>query len=187
MKPIIELVIKGGDPDKVVAVACGSCRLVRRDRRQAETCCDHHRCKHCGKITERPWLICTGCRAQQEAKKEREMFDAATKLTPEEYDLDYVCLTPYGGEGEYRDTDELEDLAEDHAYVWACVPQPWPHLDALDILTNALEEFHEHAIDQLDVSGLQRTIEEWWKAQGESRCHIADKTRVIILDPERCP
>lgn len=185
-EPVIELVQKGGDPGKVVAVACGKCRSVRHTREIAAQCCEPYSCRHCGAETPRYWLICDTCRAKRDATKEREMFDKAKKVPIAEYDFSHVCRTPYGGDGEYMDVDHAIDEAEagDLTYAWACVPQPWPRLDAVHVLEGPLEEYHEDAIDSLDVEGLQSQLDDWVEKQGESNCFMSDPSRVVILKPD---
>ena len=181
-EPLVELTVAG--TTKVVAFACGACRIVAPSRPLAISCCAPRACETCGAEPPARWLKCAPCRARLDAERERALFDAATKVPLAEYDHEMVCTEPYGGDDSYVATEDWDDEGEEQDWAWACVPLPWPRLDADDILYSALEgDFPEDARERLDATGLQKLLDEWIAAQGDSRCYIADRTRVVVFPP----
>lgn len=188
MNPILELVLKD-DPEKVVAVACGKCRIVRLNQTEAERCCRPYKCDMCSvEIEERGWMRCKSCREKVQAKQDQERFDKAKKIQLKDYDFEYVCID--GNEV----TSSVEDILDrnegldpdDDDYIrwaWACHPQSWPHFDAHDIIYNHCEDLFEDASDDLDAPSLQKALDEWLAAQGQCTWHISDESRVVIFAP----
>ena len=195
-EPNLELTLKGGDPDKVVAVACGTCHRVARSAEDASQCCSYYRCETCNKRTRRFKLKCDACsRAEADKKYEAKRvaaFNKARRVPASEYPHDHICLHFYPDEGDYTLIDEVHDeLAEDHPWVWGCTPMAWPRPMMDDIMGDLLcDEFPEGAIDHLpDLNGLQSVVEEWFEkeATGPSGYFMIDTRTVVVLDPERTP
>lgn len=58
---------------------CGQCGIVAWNKDAAERCCIPHKCKTCGK--EENMSECRDCFNARAAKKERERFEKAEKVT----------------------------------------------------------------------------------------------------------
>lgn len=193
MKPTLELVLKDGDQSKVVAVACGKCHLVARDKSMAERCCMPLTCDMCGTETkERGWIRCAECRAKVRAEKDRERYKKATKVALADYDFDHVCVD---GEEYTRSVETVLDNNNDCgpegdeyvAWAWSCRRDPWPKLHADDIVEQMCVDMWEEAHEHLDADALQEMLDVWLEAQRDSGCHISDESRVVIFDAERAP
>lgn len=188
MKPILELVLKGGDAEKVVAVACGKCRIVAVNRQAAEQCCAPYDCDMCGQKCEGRWTRCESCRQKVHAKRDQERFDKAKKIQLKDYDFEYVCID---GEETTRSVDDVldrnEDLdPDDDGYIrwaWACRPESWPHFDARDIIYSHCEDLFEDASEDLDAEALQKALDEWLASHGPCGWHVSDETRAVIFAP----
>lgn len=193
-EPIIELVVKGGDAEKIVAVACGKCRVVRIDRATAERCCKLHDCDLCGATCERPWTRCAKCRQTERdkdyARKRAKAFNAANKVLAKDYPHDQVCLSFWPDESDYYVLGEWDDEPDEHPWVWGCTPMPWPRPMMDDIMSNLLDDFPERAIEDLpDLNGLQSVVEEWFDqhASDPSGYWMIDKRTVVVLDVANTP
>jgi hypothetical protein len=116
---------------------------------------------------------------------ERERFDRAEKVSIEEYDHDYVSTSPWGDEGSYVHTDDVaeSDWIACRGWAWACRPTGRPSIDARHAVECAAEEYFEGVICDLDIGGLQETLDKWVSEQGAfDRAFIADPTRVVIFN-----
>lgn len=183
-EPIIELVVVG--TTKVVAVACGTCRMVRLDRTTAAECCLPKLCPECGeKCEQRGWLFCDACRERMRIAKEQALYDKAVKVPAAEYEYDVVCTSPFGDS--YLDVSMWSDEGLEDERCWACAPLPWPKFDATDIIDSLLgDEFPEDAHEHLDVATLQAVLDAWLAAQGESTFWMADTKRAVVFSLPSC-
>jgi len=200
-EPLI-LVLKS-NPDKVVAYACPDCHNVIQAandnpdidaaaRKHAAEHCIFH-CEKCGvRLIKKPgpeqnypgWgTLCSACDKQRNLDRYQQRFDAAEKLTEQQFnertDLDPVVylegedhffpegideLREWWCEFHYdpKKPDEMPDFPE---YVFTCTSITGVRLDAdsiLDsILESALDEHHEDAVESVNVEALQKHLDEW--------------------------
>src|SRR5688572_13682432 len=109
---------------------CSECRVVQRSKTLAEGCCVNT-CADCGKEHDLKYhTLCRACDDKRIAQRERERFEKAEKLKPENYSGPvYVDDDQYHRSlDEYLDNQESsgEEVAE---YVWACFERPVCTLD----------------------------------------------------------
>jgi hypothetical protein len=137
-------------------------------------------------------LRCAACTALLEVAREKQRFDAATKLTIEEYP-DHPVFWPgksgdMNGDGYFSSVDMLLDYCEDQAvdvpeYVYACTRQNLK-LDAEGILQNALEqdEMNSESADIPTEKGkqLQAFLDAWLK-ELDVHSWFEDRSRVVVL------
>lgn len=168
---VSSLVKKGSDEE--VALYCGKCGIVYRlvDREGAEKCCKPNICEDCNTPIvdkdRRFWKICRKCEDARYEKKERDAFDKAEKVKLSDYKGEYLHRIGFSGEG-YIPTGDIDDQWEEEGmpeYAWACERMGFHRLDADAILENELSDYAEDSIEQLDVTGLQKVIDEWLKKQ----------------------
>lgn len=204
VKSPIPLVIRNPvvEPDdKIVAWACGTCGRVHQNESNATHCHGIRKCEDCGVELpqDRSWIVCDTCRSKHEAAREKERFEKAEKLTPEEYqksakrDVVY-CENVHAdaghgdmGENYWSSIDELACACEDAGvplpdYVYACIEHT-PHSDAQNIIENALEDTYEDALDDVPDAqheALQKFLDTWWRATGIVY-YSEDPERVVIL------
>jgi len=199
--PIIELIIRNGDPEKVVAVACGTCRIVARTPEDATQCCAPKLCQDCGAEVKRYMTLCDDCAckasAAKYAKKTAAAFNKATKVLVSDYQGSHVCLHLSPDESDYLDLDDIADRLDDdegfreaHPWVWGCYPTPWPIPEMDEVMSSLLEEFPEGAMDNFpDINGLQSVVVDWFQehASEPSGYVMVNDRVVVVLDPENTP
>lgn len=176
MKPFT---LTGTSPDGHVGEvwACGECMRTAYDEGAATTCCEPYKCKECGVLTERFWTICKGCRKAKDDAQEQKLIEAATVVQYADYDHGYVCI----GDDSFQDVDDWE-MDGEPAWAWACKPAEKLRLDAVHVLEGPLQEYHEDAIDSLDVDGLQKLLDDWCEAQHRMTTWFQeDRTRRVVL------
>ena len=162
---MLELVVKGTDDAK--AYVCGKCGQIWSAksgdvfaRETAERCCAPNVCECGATIKEQYYTACKTCCNRRDAEKEAATFEAADKISYDDYDGEMVFHDSFGNEGFCPSTDVCDELAmgepEDRPrYAWACEPK-YLVLDATDILESVLErgDHHEDAFDRLgDIVG----------------------------------
>jgi hypothetical protein len=215
--PLI-LVLKT-DPDRAVAYACPDCHNVIQAandnpdidaaaRKHAAEHCIFH-CEKCGvRLIKKPgpeqnypgWgMKCNQCDEQWKRDAYQRRFDAAEKLTEQQFnertDLDPVVYL----EGEDRffpegidelrewwcefhydaaKPDEMPDFPE---YVFTCTSITGVRLDADSILESALDEHHEDAIENVDVAALQKHLDEWSADPANQVTSWESNHRLLVL------
>ena len=187
MKPILELVLKGGDADKIAAVACGKCNRVALNRQMAERCCVPLRCDMCPAECERGWTRCKSCQGKVYADERQAVYEKATKVPIAEYDFGYVCID---GCEESSDIDDVvnnnDDVGSDDddfvPWAFACMPIAWPTLDAHNIIETMCNDLWKDAHEDLDADALQQALDAWREAQGPCTGHLWDRSRVVVFD-----
>lgn len=193
MKPIIELVVKGGDQEKVAAVACGKCRCVARDTAEAESCCVPVKCKTCGEETTRFQTECDSCthkRWDKETRaKEAEAFNAATKILAKDYKGEQVCLQFSCTEDDYWLLSDTWEEIDDKPWVWGCTEVPWPRPDMQRVMESEVEdEYPVDVLDWLDLSGLQAVVNGWFDEHApKPAMYMIDTKTVVVIDPDNTP
>lgn len=181
----IELFNKDG---KAVGVFCCSrCRLVFGDKRIAESCCGDRFCDCGNKIEERYYTVCTKCRKVADAKREREKFEKAEKVT--EWDgfvWDGSDYYPDIGELIERYSDDERPLPE---YVWTCDATAFATLtidrvkDWINDGGDAPEDF-----DADDLDGwreLEAAIEKFNKANAGCLSYWPNEKKALLLTPKK--
>lgn len=194
-KPPLPLVHKD-DTDKVAVWACGVCRRITvpvglepaGSEEAARLCC---LCRDCQSVVidrERHRFECPAClerrsiRWQLEAaRKERESFERAEKVSEADYDGPVFCEDT---DTFYRDSGELREWFEDEeretpAYAWACSKRTG-ELRVDSILESAADDLHEDHEWQA-FAELEAFIAEWNKKQ---TCETwePDYGRAVLLD-----
>lgn len=177
-KEPLALLVKGRQPEEIVAWACGECGIVARSEASARRCCDR-RCD-CGAPTPRPYTSCDACRkkewderAAEEARKEQARLEKAAKVKWDDYDGKCIYVPQAdgggGGEGYFFDLGEFFDHFLDEpgvevpTLVFACVPVKMS-FNADDLISNACEEMYEDAsgdVGQGARQSLQKALDVW--------------------------
>lgn len=161
--------------------ACAECLRPMRSKEVADECCGPSVCGKCGAGVKRYHIICGPCGTEAWEAKRADAFEKAVKVSLAEYmkeEFDVVVLD--GDEhstsiGEWLDMDDEE--RPEHAN--AVKPRDMPQINARDMLGNELCEYHETAVDELDVDALQRLLDAWCAAQSV-RWWVEDG-RIVLL------
>lgn len=118
---------------------CEKCRIVAKEKAIAEACCVPLICS-CGSPAEPHWTTCVQCRNRKSEEAERKRFEAAEKLTPDQWDG--PILIDSDGD-DYRDN--VQDYISDSEdgfdtdgnpipeYVWTCDEIPFVTVDIEDV------------------------------------------------------
>lgn len=202
----LEVVLKK-HPDKVVAFACPDCGALYSTviygggasglvaaRHSAQTHC-HHFCE-CGAPVAVNRTKCSACWKKVVDEKEKKVFEAALKVTIEEYEDQPIYWEgpPSGssmtGDGYFLNIEEFLDCCEEEEvdvppYVWATKPVAFA-MNADFLLEDALQEHPEDARDALsadDERELQKLLDEWCAKQ-EVKTWVPDYKRAVLLHPE---
>ena len=151
--------------------------------------------------------LCVACAKQHDIDIDRAQYDKAEHLTEQEWSNDpklssvIYCenYDRYFNEGleEFREwwldhhydpkhpdglKQELPDFPE---YVWTVDETVGVKLDAESILERALEEYHEDAIEGVEVDELQRRLDEWSELPGNQvRSWMQNCKRLVMLDED---
>lgn len=201
-----EIVLKAF-PDKTVAYACAECGALYSTvifgggpeglvaaRHAAQTHC-HHFCA-CGAPVAINRSTCDTCWSARVKEKQEKVFEAATKVTIEEYeDQPIYWEGPPGGasmsgDGYFLNIEEFLDRCEEEEvevppYVWATKPVPLS-MDADFLLESALDEHHEGARDEFPDGAeleLQKLLDDWCSKQ-KVKTWDTDYKRAVLLHPK---
>jgi len=184
---MLELVLKNGDPEKVVAVACEKCCIVSPNRVVAELCCKPKQCAECGnEFDDRPWTACRPCRDERDAAKDVERYEKATKVSAEDYKGRALYCELHD---EYSFDDlcgkcEESEVRPDH--YWACT-SAGISVDADSIIENACEEHHEDAYGEISRESekeLQEFLDAWCAKQSVATFYPDFSTAVLVTWPK---
>lgn len=174
------------------AYKCTECGFTYLDKAVAERCCAPRYCDDCGKELPHKWYssLCEPC-------KEKKCYDAAEKLTIEQYCLSYPGNMVYYGDTYYADVDdcleslfekcsdeeEVEDLFRELKYVYG-TDKYRVELDADSILED-MEENSNIEDYEVDDTGRKEFVEyvEKWNEKYGSDAYACTKV-VILLDDE---
>jgi len=180
--PPLELVLKGGDPEKVALWCCGTCKLTARSKDEAIACCAPFVCETCGKEVK---SYCKECSDKEQHEKSQARYDKAKKVPWLEYDGTWLCCDHC--DEYFADVDELLDAHEDNAelptWAWGTYRQDFT-LDAESIIEHGLDEFHDGAgedIGNADVKELQTFLDAWCKKQ-DVGSYFADHGVVVDFE-----
>lgn len=192
--------VKLSAPAEVVAYACGKCGIVAssvmRDgdaaMDMAVACCAPRVCP-CGAALDRTWDKCDACMARESADRLQSRFDAAKKMTIEEWSADEsfpeAVFDPHGRAGNDGYCSDLEELREScidddpddrPTWVWATREVHGLRPDASDVLDHIVQEMHEDAAEDFDAEDLQKRLDAWFAEQKCVTYHEDDKTAVVL-------
>lgn len=177
----------------VIAIACSKCGLVYRlnEKQLADSCCDL-RCYKCGSKTDRGYSLCQACIKKQDKENEIKTFEKAKKIDLDQYKDDYVNGGNFGYD-DYIHVSDIEDRIEElifdgfvkdpnmPVYAFAVRKRYMPRIDAHDLVSNELYDYHEDAIEDVDIDGLQELLDKWVDGQSMESL-IADESVIVILD-----
>lgn len=184
--------------DEVLGYVCEQCKIFHNPnvyatysidaaKSSAERCCVPRVCETHGSIERNSY--CRGCADEKQAAKLQAAYDKAKKIPS--YEWTDPVVDPDGQAGDDGWCLSVEDLLdqcdEPLAWVWGTVKLDFPSLDAEDIVSNTLREWHEDAIENADVAGLQKLLDAWVAAQKECVCWMEDHGVVVVIQPESEP
>lgn len=179
---------------------CQECHFLtttRQDRDPqavAERCCQPRPCgDSCGTMLApaHVYTVCEPCRKKREQAQEFKRFEAATKLTPAEYNGPVFDRN----ENFYQTIDDFYDNMSDECewhttYTWVwCAEEVAFKPDADRMLENALQDHHEDAYDQIDANHINALHDfvKTWAAATKIFSYEQDYRRVVLInrpDPE---
>jgi hypothetical protein len=180
----IECIQKGGDPEKTVIWACGTCKLAKASKEDALECCAPYVCEKCGKEVK---SYCEDCSKKKQWAREKATYDKAKKVMLSEYSGDWLFCDRCN---EYHpDVDSLLDAHDDDddppTWAWGTTEQPFT-LDAERIISDELEsqEFYEDAFDNISgesLKELQTFLDAWLKKQ-DMKSYMVDYGTVVDIE-----
>ncbi|GAB5444397.1 MAG: hypothetical protein Fues2KO_47460 [Fuerstiella sp.] len=135
--------------------ACGECRIVRKDKSDAELCCKQWKCQRCSDEVDRFRTLCNSCQRIRSDEKMQERLNSATLLE----DHDGFVWTPALGynDGYFDSVSELLSYCEDEEldapeFVFACRARTLS-VDVYDILGRLDEQGWEDMTE--DAKGVE--------------------------------
>lgn len=182
--PPLELVLKGGDPEKIALWGCGTCHLSAKSREDAVSCCAPWVCEKCGKEVK---SYCEDCSKKEQFAKSQAQYDNAKKVMLSEYAGDWLCCDHC--DEYYPDVDSLLDAHDDAVelptWAWGTTEQAFM-LDAERIISDQLEcqEFYEGAFDNFAngaIKEVQDFFNEWLKKQ-HMKAYMVDNSTVVDFE-----
>jgi hypothetical protein len=182
--PPLELVLKGGDPEKVALWGCGTCHMSARSREEAVACCALYVCEKCGKEVK---SYCEDCSKKDFQARAQATFDKAKKVMLSEYAGEWLCCDHC--DEYYPDVDALLDAHDDDeelpTWAWGTYECPFT-LNASDVIIQALEqqEFYDEAFENIDgaaVDQMQDFFDEWLKKQSV-KSYMVDNSVVVDFE-----
>lgn len=182
--PPLELVLKGGDPEKIALWGCGTCHMSARSREDAIACCAPWVCEKCGKETK---SYCEDCSKKEQFAKAQAQYDRATKVMLSEYSEDWVCCDHC--DEYYPDVDSLLDAHEDDEelpdWAWGTYEVKF-NLYAERIIENELEreDFYDGAQDQISKVAVEelQTFLTAWAAKQDLKAYMVDNSVVVDFE-----
>jgi hypothetical protein len=186
-KPL-ELIIKGGDPEKIAVWACGTCRITARSADEALSCCAPWVCEECGKEVK---SYCEDCSKKKQHAKEQEAYNKAEKVPYEKYSGEMIycdhCENFYNDVDEFLDGHDdcaLEDIPE---WAWGTY-EKLLSFDADDFVCVELEnnEMHEDARDSISQEAIDEMQEFFnaWNKRNPVKSYFPDHAVVVDLEKE---
>lgn len=183
--PPLELIIKGGDPEKVAVFACSVCRLTARSEEDAKMCCVPWTCETCGKEIK---SYCEECSRKKQQVKDQATYDKATKVKYSEYKGQMLfcdhCDEYFWDLDGYLEHDESPDI---RTWAWGTYQQAFS-LDAEDIIQNQLEngDFNEDAFESVPGDAIKemQSFFDGWVVKNPLNSYMQDHSIVVDLEKE---
>jgi len=183
MSEAVELYTKDG---KAMGVFyCSECEQVFTNRDQAQNCHGERLCE-CGEKADRYCQQCQKCTyakfLKQQAEKEAERFEKATKIKSKEQNSDMVFFS----DKYYHDIQEvIDDYADGNApkYVWPCKTVGVPFVDLEDVTCYLLNNMWGDA-DVSDLNGvveLEAALEAFNEANESIKIWEPDYSTAILI------
>ena len=169
---------------------CSECRIVHRDKEQADWCHGERVCA-CGKKITQGYFqkTCNDCQwaevCEKGRLKEAERFEKARKITEDQYDGDMVYLDDKYYESVLDAIDEY-DVGTEPEYVWACKDVGVPRASSDSIVEHCLDNMWEDA-DSSDLNGLEEldaAIAAFNEANKGISVWYPDYTTAILVNPD---
>lgn len=160
--------------------ACSVCMMAARSPEAAEKCCAPKVCDRCGAARDLPhWVICRACRRAEADERLQARIDKAVRVPLAEYDHAYVWLE---GQDQGMLVDEWVDLPADERpeIAWACEDLGTPKLDAVNLLDDALSDYHEDAMEDFDVDALQKVLDDYMATQKSGAYQVLHDCIVVL-------
>ena len=181
----LELILKGGDSNKTIVWACGTCHFTRSSQADALECCAPFICEKCGKTNK---SYCEACVKKAQDAKAQERYDKAQKVPYAEYTGEMICC-PHCNEY-YSDVDAYlyaHDDSDVHTWVWGTYAMPLT-LNAEQVIYDQLEqqEFYENAAENIPKDALkemQEFFDAWLKKYGLTS-YMEDNDVVVDVTKE---
>lgn len=182
----IECVQKGGDPNKTVVWACGSCHYSKSSREEALECCSPNVCDSCGQEYK---SYCEPCTNKKRFEQEKAVYDKAKKVPYADYGGDMLycehCENFFPDADSFMDGHQEEE--EPPSWAWATEEKAF-RMNAEDVLYSQLEreEMHEEAFDNIGKEALStfQAMLDAWTATNEIVSYFPDYSVVVDLDKE---
>lgn len=186
----INLIAEG--TDKVVAWACGKCRLVRGNSSDADQCCLPWKCLSCGNTTRRQyWTSCDSCVSAKAKRNEVERYAKAEKVLDSEWNGpvyveqwgDYFASIP-----EMHDSEKWAGPGniERPLRVYTCAVVKF-EIDIDGALDTARNNWlAEEGPDPVDWAELVDYIAQW-NAKQDAECWEPDFKRAIAISTAEQP
>lgn len=180
----IECVQKGGDPEKTVVWACGTCKLAKESKESALECCAPYVCDQCGREIK---SYCEDCSKKKQWAREKATYDKAKKVMLSEYAGDWLCCDHC--DEYFPDVDSLLDAHDDEeeppTWAWGTYEMKFT-LDAEDIISQQLEQ-QEHYEDAFDnfANGAIKELQDFmdtWAAKQDVKSYMVDNGVVVDFE-----
>jgi len=181
----LELILKGGDPNKTIVWVCGTCKFTRGNQADALECCAPFICGKCGKPNK---SYCEACVKKEQDAKEQERYDKAQKVPYAEYTGKMFSCSHCN---EYYFDIDAYLVAHDGGippmWVWGTYAMPLA-LDAEQVIYDQLEqqEFYENATEDIPKEArqeMQAFFNAWLKKYGLT-AYMEDNTIVVDVSKE---
>lgn len=187
----IECVQKGGDPEKTVIWACGTCKIAKETKEAALECCALWRCDECQKDAPKYHTLCDDCRRKKDQAKAQARYNKAKKVKLAEYGGTWLfcdhCdefFPDFDSFIDGHDGIELEDIPE---WAWGTYEKKFS-LDAENIVANELErdEMHEDAFENIPDAALKEMQEffDKWTEKNPVVSFFPDDDIVVDFEAE---
>lgn len=184
----------------LIGFACSECKLfssiltyggdIEGTRTQVTRCCNAvcewegctqtRRRKSCS-------IYCDKHREESRKKDERDAFEKAKKLLPDDYDGECVREKDgrFGNDGFFDSIEELMETYEDAgveppSYCWATTSDRF-QLNADSILESALEQHFEDAWEQVEAEDELKEFIKTWNEKQMIVTYWEDRSRAIML------
>jgi hypothetical protein len=182
--PPLELVLKGGDPEKIALWGCGTCHISARTREEAVACCAPWVCEKCGKDVK---SYCEDCSKKEQHERAQTQYDKAEKVMLSEYAGEWLCCDHC--DEYYPDVDSLLDAHDDddepQTWAWGTYEVKF-NLNAERVIEDELErdEFYDGAQDQISKVAAEelQTFLSAWSAKQDLNAYMVDNSVVVDFE-----